>query len=172
MVGTILPIVYGERRQTSKIRPGAVVAYLTGSLIGGTALGIVVSLLGFGLRLHNIGRSSMMAMLLAGLTVHVFLAIREIGVVNVPLPQSHWQVRRSWACDLRPRVAALLYGLVLGFGVFTRIPTGVFYALLTWVAISGDVPLGALAFSLVGLGRVLPLTTLARVTTNGKQMLR
>jgi hypothetical protein len=65
-----------------------------------------------------------------------------------------------------------IYGLILGFGVFTRIPTGLFYALLIWVASSGDVQFGALAFLLVGLGRALPVTMLARETTDGGQMFR
>jgi sulfite exporter TauE/SafE len=172
MVGTILPIVYGERMQTPKIRPGALVAYIAGTVIGGTALGIVISLIGLGLRLHKIWSGSTTAILLVGLSAHAFLAIRETGLVNVPLPQSHWQVRRTWVRDLHPKVAALLYGLILGFGIFTRIPTGVFYALLIWIAFRGDARFGALALSLVGLGRALPLMLLARATTNGEQMLR
>lgn len=90
----------------------------------------------------------------------------------MPLPQSHWQVRRVWARDLDQRVAALLYGLILGFGVFTRIPTGLFYALGIWVASCGDVGFGALVFLLVGLGRAIPVMVLARATTDGEQMIR
>jgi cytochrome c biogenesis protein CcdA len=79
---------------------------------------------------------------------------------------------RDWARDLHPKVASLLYGLILGFGVFTRIPTGVFYALLIWIATRGDARFGALAFSLVGLGRALPLIVLAKATTNADQARR
>lgn len=172
MVGTILPIVYGERIQLTKIKRGGLAAYTIGSVIGGTALGTVVGLFGRGLRLHEIGRASTTTLLLVALLIHAFLAIREIGVVNTPLPQSHWQVKRAWARDLHPKVAALFYGLILGFGLFTRIPTGLFYALLIWMASSSDVRFGPFSFFLVGLGRTLPLLLLARETTNGEQMVR
>jgi len=171
MVGTILPIVYGERKQLPKIRRGSLIAYVIGSLVGGAVLGIVVSLIGLMLRLPEIG-GGIAAIPLAALVFHAVLALREVGVVNVPLPQSRWQVKRAWARDLHPKGAAFLYGLILGFGVLTRIPTGLFYALLIWVASSGDVQFGALAFLLVGLGRALPVTMLARETTDGGQMFR
>jgi hypothetical protein len=172
MVGTILPIVYGERIQLTGMRNGSLAAYVSGSMIGGMTLGTSVSLVGLCLRLHNLLAGSVAVMLLLAFPAHAFLAIREIGVVNVPLPQSHWQVRRTWARELRPQVAALLYGLILGLGVFTRIPTGVFYALVIWMAVLADARFGALAFTLVGFGRALPLMVLARATTNGEQMVR
>lgn len=171
MVGTILPIVYGERKQLPRIERVSLVVYLIGLLLGGTVLGTVISLIGLAVRLPEIS-SSVTAILFVILLVHAVLALREIGLMNVRLPQSHWQVRRVWARNLDPRIAALLYGLILGFGVFTRIPTGLFYALVIWVASCGDARFGALVFLLVGLGRAIPVMVLARGTTNGEEMLR
>ena len=172
MVGTILPIVYGERRQLPKIERLSLAVYVGGLLLGGAVLGTAISLTGLGLRLRGIEKGSITAMLPVIFLVHAVLALREIGVVNMPLPQSRWQVKRAWALDLHPRVAALLYGLMLGFGVITRIPTGLFYALLIWVASSCDTGFGALVFLLVGLGRALPVVLLAEGTADGEQMFR
>ena len=149
----------------------SLVAYLVGLLLGGMVLGTIISLLGLAVRLPEIGRS-VAEILFVIMLVHAILALREIGLLNLPLPQSHWQVKRSWARTLDPRIAALLYGLILGFGVFTRIPTGLFYALVIWLASYGDVRFGGIVFLLVGLGRAIPVMILANTTTNGEQMLR
>ena len=134
MVGTILPIVYGERKQHSNSGRTSVAAYAVGLLVGGAMLGTAISLFGFWFRFREtvVGRTYVEVLFLA-LLVHALLGLREIGVIKIRLPQSHWQVKRVWAQELHPQIASLVYGLILGSGVFTRISTGLFYAFLIWV---------------------------------------
>ncbi len=69
-------------------------------------------------------------------------ALHELNILHLPNPQVGWQVPKSW---MRWGVLAgnILYGLVLGTGVFTFIPFASFYILLAWELLVGAVSLQA-----------------------------
>jgi hypothetical protein len=74
---------------------------------------------------------------LVALAVAAVAAVRELGLVAIPLPQIRRQTRGMWAKDYGFTAAALLWGLDLGL-VFT-----------TWLTLSGAWVLAVVAF-LVG----------------------
>lgn len=83
-------------------------------------------------------------------------AVREIGRLRLPLPSSHWQVPRSWI-NLGPTKGAVLYGVMMGAGFFTRAPFGTYHALLLWSFVAGSPLLGAGTGLAFGLARALTL---------------
>jgi hypothetical protein len=160
MVGTIIPIVHGERADGRRRRPIGI--HLGGTLAGAAVVGLSlgtagrVTMLGMG-RLLEV--PLMLPTLAAG---HLLLALRESGCFTWSLPESHWQVPRHWQLTMGRPLALFVFGLVLGCGVFTAIPSGAFYALLLWPLLLAS-PIGGVAiFSAYGVGRVLPIIVLVR----------
>src|SRR5262245_50405091 len=68
----------------------------------------------------------------AGLVVlsvgSLVLALHQLQVLRLPLPQLHRQVSRLWLLQLPWNLVALGYGLQLGCGVATRIKVATTYA--------------------------------------------
>lgn len=163
MVGTIIPIVYGERLDGK--RTTVLWLYAIGSVAGagsfGALLGVVGSSLGFERQFLD---ARTVTLTLAA--SHLMLAHRELGVIRFPLPQSRWQVPREWLRMMPPPIAALTYGTALGVGVLTRINTSTFYAVLAWTLLMGTPSLGAIVFAAFGLGRLLPVVLLVATGRN------
>jgi hypothetical protein len=153
MVGTIVPIVYGERS-----RGGAGIAHwfhFGGAVIGAVAAGTVFGLVGSIMRLVA---QPGVAVVLAGVgAVALIYSLRELGLADVPMPQFHRQVPTSWRYRYRPNVAAVLYGVGLGVGVATFVRVATLYVVLTWIVLVGDPVLGGLALSAFGALRGLPI---------------
>lgn len=155
MVGTMLPIGYGERTQGRL--PRSLIGYGTGSVIAAVTLGLVVG--GAGrvtfLALSASTRVTMTAAV-TGL-IGIMYGMSDASLVSVPLPQSHRQVPASWYKRFRPGVAGLMYGAGLGLGFATRIPVATYYILPVWGFFSGEVLLSGLVLGLFGVGRFIPL---------------
>lgn len=143
MIETITPAVCGSRRRrrialalftVSALASAALVGALLGTLglvLGGTAAIVV-------------------AAVIAGLA-----ALRELGVLRFPLPQSRRQVPQWWHARLPLPVWSAGYGAGLGAGFFTFQPVATF-----WVACAAAVALGrplaaGACFALYGAGRAL-----------------
>lgn len=80
-------------------------------------------------------------------------ALHEFGLLRLPMPQLHRQVQRHWMQRLPWNLVALGYGLQLGSGVVTRIPTAATYATLLCALLSGSGWKGALIMGTFGLSR-------------------
>jgi hypothetical protein len=161
MVGTILPIVYGERR--SGRRFGSLWVYTGGCCLGGVALGAVLGstaeTLAFARR-----ADAWQPVLLAAAGVHAVYAGREIGLWRLPLPAVSWQVPRNWLLVMPPQATALVYGVTLGLGVLTRMPVSTFALAAALILLVADAAVGALVFGSFGLARALPVLAVAATT--------
>lgn len=78
-----------------------------------------------------------------------------------PLIESTRQVPRTWAYDYPPWAAALLFGLALGNGLYTRIVVPTFYLLLLWSFLMPGSKLILVIWFVYGLTRSLNLWWLA-----------
>ena len=79
----------------------------------------------------------------------------------MPVPVSRWQVPQKWSRTMPLSTVSLAYGVLLGFGVLTRIPASTFVVVLLWVAYLGSAPVGALVLGVYGVSRALPVTALS-----------
>lgn len=122
--------------------------YIAGHVLGGAIPG---ALLGAAGGLIPAVLQARLSLALA--LVCVFACLREFGYVRLPMPQLHRQVRRNWMRTLDWNLVALGYGLQLGCGIATRIPSTTTYVTLCFALLSGNWWKGALIMTLFGLVR-------------------
>jgi hypothetical protein len=141
MIETITPAVCGGRNQYRL----AFAAFTLGALAAAALLGAALGLAGsvFGVRDAVIAVAVLAAL----------AAVREAGLLRLPLPQLRLQVPESWHHELPLSVWATGYGAGLGAGVFTYQPVATF-----WIACASALALGrplpaAACFLLYGAGR-------------------
>jgi hypothetical protein len=150
MIETITPAVCGSRRRRRIALIIFALAAVASAALVGVALGTLGLLLG--------GTAAIAAAaVIAGLA-----ALRELGVVRFPLPQSRRQVPQWWHARLPLPVWSAGYGAGLGAGFFTFQPVATF-----WVACAAAVALGrplaaGACFALYGVGRALMVVVPAR----------
>jgi hypothetical protein len=141
MVETFTPAVCGSRfRQRLAIALFALGALVASAALG-AALGFVGSLVGT------------RPALIAAAALAFLAALREAGIVRVPLPQSRRQVPERWQYELPLPLWSAGYGAGLGLGFLTYQPVATF-----WVACAAALALGKPAvaagcFALYGAGR-------------------
>lgn len=166
MVGTITPIVHrGTRQRLWQLRL-VLIVFAIATLIGSVLAGLAIAAVG-GLLFSD--DSVMPRSMIIAVSAAVF-AVAELRARPLSLPQSRWQVCRSWM-TLRPFVVGpALFGLCLGTGVLTRIPVSSFYVLVAWALLSGQGSFGAAAMVWFGVGRVLPLIILLAADTHTLQL--
>lgn len=158
MIGTIIPTVCGNssKHMTSR-KPGLLALHALGYVIGAIAAGAVVGMIGqFILMFFGTKPTASFVFKAIGI-VSVLYGLHELRFLRLPAPQSRHQVPQQWRRQLRPSLMVFLYGLGLGPGFFTAIPTTSFYVLVVAVLLQADMVYGALAFAMYGLGRVAPL---------------
>ena len=162
MAGTILPIVYGEcaRGQLAI----SVWLYALGLLSGAVVLGGALGTLGSELRLNSLLTPAAGALVIIAACAHLGYAAREFELCRLPMPQSLWQVPRRWQNLMSARSTSLIYGVALGLGVLTRIPTSTFYIVLVWVVIAGNHQVGFAVLGIYGIGRAVPVIALQAAT--------
>ena len=157
MVGTILPVVYGERngRRGSNVH----IFHAVGSIVGSAAVGAILGAVGsFALPLDP-GRSTVVNAGLAGVVAGIYLW-HELGVLSLPMPQVPRQVPAAWRFRFRPASFSFAYGLALGAGVFTHVWAASFYVVVVWTVVSANPLAGALVFSGFGIARAAPVLIL------------
>ena len=120
------------------------------------AMGAVASAATLGFALGSIGaRVPQRVSLGLALAVGVVAALRECGVVRIPVPAMRRQVPEAWRRERPLFVWSAGYGIVLGFGVGTYLPTGTFWAACAGVVAVGNGATGAVCLAAFGLGRGL-----------------
>lgn len=155
MVGTIAPVVdsdtsFGKFRWT--ISAGI---YTLGSMVGGGLTGALLASLG-GLTMGFFGPHRDLVLFIIGV-LSIFYALHEMGIVSLPHPQMRKQVPARWRYRLHPYLASGLYGLILGAGFATFVPTTSYYILLLTATLSGSPITGVLLLSVYGAARALLL---------------
>ncbi|HEY7002721.1 MAG TPA: hypothetical protein VH281_00450 [Gaiellaceae bacterium] len=141
MVETFTPAVCGSRSRQRT----ALLLFGLGALAASAALGAALGLLG--------GLMGTRPALIAAAALAALAAVRELGLVRLPLPQSRRQVPERWRSELPLPVWSAGYGAGLGAGFLTFQPVATF-----WVACVAALALGrplvaAGCFALYGAGR-------------------
>jgi hypothetical protein len=143
MVETFTPAVCGGRVRKHLAAAGFTVGAVTAAALVGGLLGLAGFLLGW-----------RWAVLLAA-AVALTAALRELGIVRLPLPQVRRQVPDRWRAELPLPVWSVGYGAGLGVGFFTFQPVATFWvACAAAVALARPLPAAA-CFALYGVGRAL-----------------
>jgi hypothetical protein len=144
MIETITPAVCGSRK-----RHRLAVALFTGSAVLAAALvGLVLGSVG-----SLVGGTT--ALVVAAAVVAALAALRELGILRVPLPQARRQVPERWHAELPLPLWAVGYGAGLGAGAFTFQPVATYWvACAAALALAEPLPAAAL-FALYGAGRAL-----------------
>lgn len=136
-------------------------AFAAGLVAGGMLSAAVAVVLGSLVR-GPVPPSARYAISLAVLGI---LLLREVGVLRLPLPQQRRLVPES-VFRLGRHLGPLQFGIEMGTGVRTYLPSGLPYALLAAVALLARWPDAVLAGAGFGLGRAL-MTTAALSTRDG-----
>src|SRR5437867_4350860 len=150
MVGTILPIGYGERRQGRP--PFAVTLHVVSYFAGAATADALIGWLG--LLIHPpLARLSPEALL--GLLA-IATSLHDAGLIRVPFPEAKRQVPARLRFALKPWRLALTYGFELKTGLTTFGSTAAFYVVLAIAIVVGS-PLTAVVILLpYAAGRALP----------------
>lgn len=162
MVGTILPIGYGEQQRSQP--PVAtllhVAAYVVGAVLAGATLGFLGSLL------SPLGQVIQVPILIL---VAAAYGIHELGLARMPAPEFRRQVQQHWRTALPPRLLAIVYGLELGAGLTTFVSSTSFYVVVLWIVTRGSAFEGAAMLSLYAFGRAVPVLLIAMRTSSAIQ---
>jgi len=145
MVGTIAPVVYGQRiGAVGHVAwlPG-VSMHLLGLVGGGLAMGGLVGGVGQLLPFAPLdAKTSATALLLLAAPY----AYHELGLFSLPYPQWKRQVQSDWRYRMHPAITLLLYGLQLGTGYMTFVLVATLHVLTAAIALKGWVVPGLMLF--------------------------
>jgi len=155
MVETIAPVVHGDRRASYL---AAAAAHVLGATLAAAALGGLLGGLGMVLNAPWGAPGLSLVALVAGV-----YALREAGVVRVPVPQRREQVPAWWRTFFSSPVAALLYGLGLGVGFLTYLSYGTLVAVSAAALASGDALVGAALVAPFGAARAVSVAAAHRL---------
>jgi zinc transporter ZupT len=156
MVATIgSPIVNG--RGLKKILAGPAGVHLFATTVSSATFGYLIASLGKLLHVlePSDGSRTAFAALSIGLLCSMY-ALRELGILRIPLPQFRRQVPRQWFGRFPHRVTALYWGIGLGVGIGTMIASSAFLILLIWVFAFGSPVRALIVMALFGFTRGLP----------------
>lgn len=132
-------------------------------MAGGALAGAFLGLLGFGLSpFLNVYREffSLVVGLLA-----VLYALHELYLVSLPHPQRQRQVPSHWRYWYHSYITAGLFGLLLGAGFITFIPTATYYIVGFAVVFYGSPVTSAIIFGIYGVMRASLLWLFGRRIT-------
>src|SRR5688572_22456308 len=148
MLSSITPL--GERGRGRRWEVTAA-WYVAGSLLGGTALGGLLGLVGEVLPPPTTATAVVLALLcLVG-------AALDARLFGTRLPTIRRQVNEDWLDTYRGWVIGFGFGVQLGLGVTTIVTTSTVYLTLAAALLSGAWQAGALVGAVFGLVRALPL---------------
>ncbi|MEX1177679.1 MAG: hypothetical protein WEB09_04385 [Nitriliruptor sp.] len=158
MLASISPVGEAARGQRWSV---TATAYLVASAVGGAFTGALAGALGWGL-FALVGRPpawALVALLVAASLVAILI---DRGVLGLRLPSWHRQVDERWLTSYRGWVYGAGFGLQLGAGVLTRIPSASFHLVVLAALATGSVRAGALIGVGFGTVRSLPLLLAGR----------
>lgn len=130
MIGTITPVVHRRSKKLNWVI--AVAAYAAAATAAAGVLGAFLGWLGRLMHVYQFSMPTVVVPIVLGLALH------ELAIIRLPLPQRKWQVPASWRVRFHPWLSPILYGAILGAGVFTYIFSASFYVVLIAAALVGD----------------------------------
>lgn len=143
MLSSITPL--GERGRKQRYWLTAT-AFVTASVVGGSAFGLLCGLLG------GLLPGGHLYLALAGA-----LAALVVDATSFTLPSTKRQVNEDWLPRWRGWVYGLGFGLQLGFGLATVVPAALGYLLWLLAFATASPSAGLMIGALFGLGRGLAL---------------
>jgi hypothetical protein len=161
MISVIMPL--GQRQRSPGFWLLRGLLYLLSITAAGAATGALVGALGGVVR----AVVPWPALLVLVGVLALAYAGHEAGRWRLPQPQNAWQLPNEWIVRW-PLLGSVIFGLVLGAGVFTFIPFTSFYLLLAWEALLGRADWGAALGAVYGLTRGLPVFLGAWTTRQGR----
>lgn len=164
MVGTIAPVGYRDMPFGKLHWLLSALFYTLGATVGGGLTGASLAYLS-GLALNPFILNESHIPSITGLLA-VFYALHEMDIASLPHPQRRKQVPSKWRHRFHPYLTTCLYGLMLGTGLLTYIPTASYFILVFAAAVSGSPATGALILSVYGAARALLLWPSSLVVTN------
>lgn len=160
MLGSISPVGETSRRQRWWITAGV---YTVASVVAGGATGLAFGGVGQALSLlwpvsQPVRLGLLAALVLVG-------ALFDAKVIRRPLPTWHRQVDERWLTTYRGWVYGAGFGLQLGTGIVTIVPSAVTYAALGAALLSASWQSGLVIGLVFGAVRSVPLLLTARLRT-------
>jgi hypothetical protein len=156
MVATIgSPMVNGRKLRKIVVGPAGV--HLLATTLGAAGFGYLLGFVGSQVSVlePSAGNRSTFAVLVIGLMCLTY-ALRELGLVRIPLPQFRRQVPRQWFGRFPHRLTALYWGLGLGAGVGTMVASSAFAIVVIWIFAFGSPVRGLSVMALFGFTRGIP----------------
>jgi hypothetical protein len=160
MLGSITPL--GERARGRRWGV-TVAAFMTGSTLGGVAIGSVLGALG-SLVTSGLGVRSRFVAIGVAAALGVILEARP----GLRLPSVARQVNEEWMTRYRGWVYGAGFGLQLGLGVVTVVTTSAIYAAFLAAILTGSVAGGLIVGTTFGLVRGTTILSAARVRRSGQ----
>ena len=158
MLSSITP--FGERGRNSNYIV-TVTSYVVGSVVGGLFIGVVFG--GLGQAITLLGRPSAEVIAGAAMAIALVGVSLDLKLGGLSVPTYHRQVNEDWLTKYRGWVYGAGFGLQLGFGFSTVVPTAGIYATFLLAVVSGSVWVGALLGVTFGLVRSVMILTMATV---------
>jgi sulfite exporter TauE/SafE len=162
MVSTISPVVYRNTVYKDCKWIVSSTIYVVGSMIGAAAVGTTLSVVGSSVFMSPNAHLLLFAIGMAS----IMYSLHELNLLALPYPQRKAQVPSWWRYRFHPYITAWLFGLLLGMGVTTFIPTATFYIIVLIATFSGSLVHGAFVFLLFGTARAVPLWLVGRTVKN------
>ncbi len=163
MLASISPVGEASRRQRW---PVTATAHLVGSTLGGAATGGLAGALGATVAATIGGLDQPVALTLLAV-VAVTAVVADLGVPRGRLALPTWQrqVDERWLTRYRGWVYGFGYGLQLGAGLLTRIPTGATHLLVAAALLTTSPVVGAGLGAVFGAVRAAPVLATRTATT-------
>jgi hypothetical protein len=158
MLASISPVGEAARGQRW---PVTVSAYLVGSAAGGALTGGLAGGVGW-LVVALLGRPPAGAALAILAALAVLAVLLDRGVLPWRTPAWQRQVDETWLTTYRGWVYGAGFGLQLGAGVLTRVPTAAVHLVLAVALATASVTSGALIGLTFGAVRALPILLAGR----------
>ena len=117
-----------------------------GLMVGAIVMSLALALLG-----SIVTAMGMRLILLIPVLVAVALAVLQS--MGVRLPQSRWQVPEYWRRTLDAGTLPVIYGAILGLGVFTAVVVGAFWVFLA-ETLRYPAPVALIGWSAYAVGRM------------------
>lgn len=146
MIGTINPMVYGNRRWKMAFVIYAA-SQIGGSITTGVAVGVASIFLDFFL-----DDTRLRIAIVAGCAT--LGAICDMQLMTNRLPGSWWQVPKAWQRH-GPSIAPALFGFCIGLGWLTQNRVSSFYILLITCSVSHSILVSSAAMMIYGIVRVV-----------------
>ena len=164
MVSTISPVVYRHPSWKRNSWRLAATFYTLGSIAGGGLVGAILGWTGSYLSFFLSPYRSLFPLFI-GLFALAY-SLHELRLVPLPYPQRPQQVPDYWRYRFHPYLTAGLFGLLLGTGFITFIPTATYYILAAAAVFYGSPIVGILVFTIYGVARALLLWPVSRQITS------